>query len=154
MSAAEVARYAVRVGVRSYEMDVNGHVNHAVYHQYAEHARMEHFRVAGLSQPALGEHGLTIVLLSTTVHFRAELRAGDLVEIDSEMTFTARKPFTMRHRIVRVADGDATPVEDLAAEADCTLGVLDVATRRLVADPHARLTAAASDPGRLGPGPA
>ncbi|MFP5070083.1 acyl-CoA thioesterase [Pseudonocardia nantongensis] len=154
MSAAEAARFAVRIGVRSYEMDVNGHVNHAVYHQYAEHARMEHVREAGLSQAALGEHGLTIVLLSTTVHFRAELRAGELVEVDSELEFTGRKPFTMRHRIVRVTDGDGSPAEDLAAEAECTLGVLDVASRRLVADPHARLTAAASDPALLGPGPA
>ena len=76
MSVEQSPPFGVRIGVRSYEMDVNGHVNHAVYHQYGEHARMEHFRTAGLSQHALGAHGLTIVLLSTTVHFRAELRAG------------------------------------------------------------------------------
>ncbi|WP_224389671.1 thioesterase family protein [Pseudonocardia sp. ICBG1293] len=145
--------FVVRIGVRSYEMDVNGHVNHAVYHQYGEHARMEHFRAAGLSQHALGTHGLTIVLLSTTAHFRAELRAGDELEIDSLIAFTARKPFTMRHRIVRVAADGGDRTEDLAAEVECTLGALDTTTRRLVAGPHARLAAAASDPALLGPGP-
>jgi acyl-CoA thioester hydrolase len=154
MSAEQPARFRVRIGVRSYEQDVNGHVNHAVYHQYAEHARMEHFRAAGLSQSVLEKHGLTVVLLSTTVHFRAELRAGEQVEIDSEMEFTDRKPFTMRHRIVRVANGDGVPAEDLAAEAECTMGVLDVASRRLVADPYHRLVAVAPGPEVLGPGPA
>lgn len=153
MSAEQPARYVVRIGVRSYEVDVNGHVNHAVYHQYAEHARMEHVRAAGLSQPALDAHGITVVLLSTTVHFRAELRHGEQVEVDSEIAFTDRKPFTMRHRIVRVADGDGVPAQDLAAEAECTMGILDTTTRRLVADPYRRLAAAATTPELLGPGP-
>jgi acyl-CoA thioester hydrolase len=174
MNAAKPGRFTVRIGVRSYELDVNGHVNHAVYHQYAEHARMEHLRAAGLSQPVLDAHGITVVLLSTTVHFRAELRAGEQVEIDSEIGFTERKPFTMRHRLVREtgrargadsaggADrndgaGGAGSADgaggELAAEADCTLGVLDVVTRRLVPDPYGRLIAAASAPEVLGPGP-
>ncbi|GAA1390184.1 acyl-CoA thioesterase [Pseudonocardia kongjuensis] len=153
MSAEQAARFAVRIGVRSYEMDVNGHVNHAVYHQYAEHARMEHFRASGLSEHALAGHGLTVVLLSTTVHFRAELRAGETVDIDSEIAFTRRKPFTMSHRIRRVVDGAGTPVDQLAAEAECTMGVLDLGTRRLVADPYARLSAVATDPALLGPAP-
>lgn len=158
MSVEQPPPFGVRIGVRSYEMDVNGHVNHAVYHQYGEHARMEHLRAAGLSQHALGAHGLTIVLLSTTAHFRAELRAGDELRIDSVIAFTARKPFTMRHRMVRVAAADGGRTDDLAAEVlaaevECTLGVLDTTTRRLVADPHGRLVAASSDPALLGPGP-
>ncbi|MEV1296067.1 thioesterase family protein [Pseudonocardia sp. NPDC049635] len=153
MSADQPARFVVRIGVRSYEMDVNGHVNHAVYHQYAEHARMEHFRASGLSEHALAGHGLTVVLLSTTVHFRAELRAGETLEVDSEITFTRRKPFTMSHRIRRIADAAGNPVDDLAAEAQCTMGVLDLGTRRLVADPYTRLRAAATDGALLGPAP-
>ncbi|BBG00253.1 MULTISPECIES: acyl-CoA thioesterase [Pseudonocardia] len=153
MSAEQPARFVVRIGVRSYEMDVNGHVNHAVYHQYAEHARMEHFRASGLSEDVLAGRELTVVLLSTTVHFRAELRAGETLEVDSEIAFTRRKPFTMSHRIRRIADRAGTPVDDLAAEVECTMGVLDVGTRRLVADPHARLSAAATEPALLGPVP-
>lgn len=153
MSVEMLPPFGARIGVRSYEMDVNGHVNHSVYHQYGEHARMEHFRAAGLSQHALGAHGLTIVLLSTTAHFRAELRAGDELWIDSAIAFTTRKPFTMRHRIVRETAADGARTDDLAAEVECTLGVLDTTTRRLVTDPHGRLVAAASDPALLGPGP-
>ncbi|ANY07938.1 acyl-CoA thioesterase [Pseudonocardia sp. HH130630-07] len=153
MCAEQPGEFAVRIGVRSYEADVNGHVNHAVYHQYAEHARMEHLRAAGLSQPVLDDAGLTVVLLSTTVHFRAELRVGEQVEIDSAISFTDRKPFTMRHRIVRVADSSGAPAEVVAAEAECLMGVLDVATRRLVADPRRRLASVAADARLLGPAP-
>lgn len=153
MTSATPARFHVRIGVRSYEVDVNGHVNHAVYHQYAEHARMEHFRVAGLSQAVLGDHGVTVVLLATTVHFRAELRAGEQVEVDSEIVFGEGRSFTMSHRIVRDHDVDGTPTDDvLAADVACTLGLMDLGTRRLATGPRELLAAAARRPDVL-PGP-
>ena len=145
MTPEPPAQFQLRIGVRSYEVDVNGHVNHAVYHQYAEHARMEHFRAAGLSQARLGEHGATIVLLATTVNFRSELRAGEELTVDSELVFGDGRAFTMRHRIVRVLDTDGRPAGDvLAADVDCTLGVLDVAARKLLHGPRDRLAAAAT----------
>ncbi len=144
MSPEPPAQFQLRIGVRSYEVDVNGHVNHAVYHQYAEHARMEHFRAAGLSQAELAEHGATIVLLATTVNFRSELRAGEELTVDSEIAFGEGRAFTMRHRIVRVTDPAGQPAGDvLAADVDCTLGVLDVVNRRLLHGPRDRLAAAA-----------
>lgn len=153
MTSATPGRFRVRIGVRSYEVDVNGHVNHAVYHQYAEHARMEHFRVAGLSQAALGEHGVTVVLLATTVAFRAELRAGEEIEVDSDIAFGEGRSFTMSHRIVRDHDVDGSPVEaTLAADVECTLGLMDLSQRRLVTGPRELLAAAAKRPEIL-PGP-
>ena len=65
---------AIRVPlqVRSYELDALGHVNHAVYHQYGEVARVAGFRAAGCDWDGLIEKNLAPVLLSTTVHFRQE----------------------------------------------------------------------------------
>jgi acyl-CoA thioester hydrolase len=40
--------FHVRVAVRGYELDVNGHLNRAHYLHYAEHARWECLRAAGL----------------------------------------------------------------------------------------------------------
>ena len=40
-------RFSTRIEVRGYELDALGHVNHAVYHQYAEVARMKGFVAAG-----------------------------------------------------------------------------------------------------------
>jgi acyl-CoA thioester hydrolase len=40
--------FAVRIAVRGYELDSNGHLNRAVYLQYAEHARWEQLRASGI----------------------------------------------------------------------------------------------------------
>lgn len=130
--------FRVRIGVRSYELDVNGHVNHARYHQYGEVARSEHLRAAGCSLVALTEHGLGLVMLETRVRFRRELREGDQLDVDSRFVFGAGKTFGNAHTLRRV-DGV------LVAEIDCVLGVLDAGTRRLVPDPRARLAAVATD---------
>jgi acyl-CoA thioester hydrolase len=137
--------FAVRVGVRSYEIDVNGHVNHANYHRYAEHARTEHLTAAGCSMFRLVEHGMGIVLLETTCRFRRELRYGDEVEVDSRLSFGAGRTFGMAHTLRRVSDGEP------AAEITCTMGLLDAATRRLVPDPRSRLLDLATTPALLGP---
>ncbi len=137
--------FAVRVGVRSYEVDVNGHVNHANYHRYAEHARTEHLSAAGCSMFRLVEHGMGIVLLETTCRFLRELRYADEVEIDSRLSFGAGRTFGMQHTLRRVADGEP------AAEISCTMGLLDARARRLLADPRARLLELATNPGLLGP---
>lgn len=80
-------RFAVRITVRSYELDVNGHVNHANYHRYGEHSRTEHLGAAGATVSCLTEHGMGIVLLETHCRFLSELRYGDEVEVDSRITF-------------------------------------------------------------------
>lgn len=38
--------FTVRVTVRAYELDTQGHLNSAVYHQYGDHARWECLRAA------------------------------------------------------------------------------------------------------------
>src|ERR1700754_4595645 len=83
--------FSVRFTVRNYEIDSNGHVTHTVYHQYGEHARSEHLRVAGCTLGLRQEHGLGIVLLEPHVRFLRELLSGDLVDVDSRVTFGSGK---------------------------------------------------------------
>ncbi|WP_433279258.1 acyl-CoA thioesterase [Pseudonocardia xinjiangensis] len=138
-------RFSVRIAVRSYEIDVNGHVNHAVYHRYGEHARTEHLTAAGCSLGRLTEHGMGIVLLETHVRFLRELSHGDLVDVDSRLTFGAGRTFEMAHTLRRGPD-------TVAAEITCRMGLLDSVTRRLLPEPQKRLTELATAPERLGPG--
>lgn len=139
--------FAVRIGVRSYEIDVNGHVNHANYHRYAEHARSEHMNAAGCSIDRFTGRGIGIVLLETTCRFRSELRHGDEVEIDSRLSFGEGRTFRMDHTLRRVPDGVA------AAEITCTMGLLDARSRRLLPGPRLRLLEMATDPDLIvGPG--
>jgi len=125
--------FAVTVTVRGYETDANGHVNHAVYHQYAEHGRTELFRVAGIDVPAMGAAGVGPVILESTVRFLAELRVGDEVEVALDVRFGAGKTFRM--------DAELRRGETVAATITGTMGLLDHASRRLVADPRGRLLA-------------
>lgn len=144
MLIAMGARFSVRVAVRSYELDANAHVNHAVYHRYAEHARAEHFAAAGCSFARLARDGLGYVLLETHARFLRELRDGDEVEIDSRVEFGEGKTFAMDHTMTR-ADGV------VACEIGCRMGIIDAAARRLVADPAGTLRAIATDAALLGP---
>ena len=130
--------HSATVVVRGYETDANGHVNHAVYHQYGEHGRTEALRAAGIEVAPLAAAGLGPVILETTVRFLAELRQGDEATVLTRVRFGAGKSFRMDAEIRR---GDT-----VCATLTGVMGILDHATRRLVADPRARLREHSADP--------
>ncbi|GIF71940.1 acyl-CoA thioesterase [Asanoa siamensis] len=117
--------FQVRVTVRGYELDSLGHLNQAVYLQYAEHARWEILRAAGLEQATLLDSGVAPVVLETTIKYRRELRAGDEVDVSCEFRWGEGRTFGM-HQEIRRTDGT------LAAELD---GMLDLGARKLLPDP-------------------
>jgi acyl-CoA thioester hydrolase len=130
--------FRTRIAVRSYELDALGHLNHAVYHQYAEVARVEAFESAGCRWDSLVEANSAPVLLETHVHFRRELRKGDVVEVSCAAKFGAGKTFRLEQNITKL---DGT----LAAEITCTLGLMDLHARKLHADPATVLATAGMD---------
>ncbi|MEU1285143.1 thioesterase family protein [Kitasatospora sp. NPDC005856] len=135
--------FTTRITVRGYETDSQGHLNQAVYLQYAEHARWEYLRAAGIRQADLVAEGVGPVVLETTVKYLRELRAGDSVEVGCSFTWRDGKTFQLVQRLVR-EDGV------LAAEITGVGGILDLTERRLVADPREPLRALATDPDLLG----
>ncbi|GAA2995707.1 acyl-CoA thioesterase [Streptomyces lactacystinicus] len=135
--------FTTRITVRGYETDSQGHLNQAVYLQYAEHARWEYLRAAGIRQADLVAEGVGPVVLETTVKYLRELRAGDSVEVGCSFTWREGKTFQLVQRLVR-EDGV------LAAEITGVGGILDLTERRLVVDPREPLRALAADPGLLG----
>lgn len=130
------------VTVRGYELDTQGHLNQAVYLQYAEHARWELLRAAGLSQEKLLASGVGPVALEATVKFLRELRGGDQVRVSCRFVYGEGKTFRIEQRIVK---DDGT----VAAEITGVGGMLDLSTRRLIADPRAHLAALADNPDLL-----
>ncbi|WP_030058224.1 MULTISPECIES: acyl-CoA thioesterase [Streptomyces] len=135
--------FTTRITVRGYETDTQGHLNQAVYLQYAEHARWEYLQAAGIRQAELVAKGVGPVVLETTVKYLRELRAGDSVDVSCSFTWRDGKTFRVVQRLTR-EDGV------LAAEITGVGGILDLAERRLVADPREPLRALASDPAVLG----
>jgi acyl-CoA thioester hydrolase len=135
--------FSVRVAVRGYELDTQGHLNQAVYMQYCEHARWEALRAAGVPQDRLIASGVGPVALEFTIRFRSELRAGDEVDVTCAYEWGAGRAFGIRQEI-RKADGT------LAAEVTGVGGLLDLAARKLVHDPAGRFAALAERPEVLG----
>jgi acyl-CoA thioester hydrolase len=119
--------FRTRLKVRQYELDALGHVNQAVYHSYAEVSRLEAFEAAGNAK--VGEDNTAPVLLESHIVYRRELRGGDVVDVTCDTTFGEGKVFWMTSRILKL---DGT----LSAEVKCTLGVMDLERRKLVADPR------------------
>ncbi|GAA5198594.1 acyl-CoA thioesterase [Rugosimonospora acidiphila] len=131
--------FQVRIGVRGYELDTQGHLNQAVYLQYAEHARWECLRAAGISQQRLIAGGVGPVALEVTLRYLRELRGGDEVDVSCAFEWGEGKTFRIAQEFRRV---DGSPVASLSGVG----GLLDLGERRLVADPGERFRAMADHP--------
>ena len=137
------AAFQVRVTVRGYELDTQGHLNQAVYLQYGEHARWECLRAAGISQDRLIADGVGPVALEVTLRFLTELRGGDEVDVSCGFTWGAGKTFRIEQEYRRL---DGVPVASLTGVG----GLLDLRERRLIANPGERFRALAASPRLMG----
>ncbi|MFF0115023.1 acyl-CoA thioesterase [Streptomyces prasinus] len=135
--------FSVRVTVRGYETDVQGHLNQAVYLNYAEHARWELLHEAGLTQAVLAARGVGPVVLETTIRYRRELLAGEEVEVTCAFSWGTGKTFRVEQTITK-ADGT------VSAEITGVGGVLDLERRKLLPSPQAVFGELAEKPEFLG----
>ncbi|MEV8566060.1 thioesterase family protein [Streptomyces sp. NPDC051322] len=135
--------FSVRVEVRGYETDTQGHLNQSVYLQYAEHARWSLLRAGGINQSDLLEQGIGPVALETTIRYKRELVAGDEVDVSCAFVWGKGKTFRIEQTIRKV---DGT----VAAELTAVGGLLDLTLRKLISDPQERFRALAGDPDAFG----
>ncbi|MEW1550442.1 acyl-CoA thioesterase [Streptomyces tsukubensis] len=135
--------FSVRIRTRAYEVDRQGHLNQAVYMQYAEHARWQFLQAAGLTPDVLAEAGIGPVLLKATVRFQRELLAGDEVDVGCAISGG-------RGKLVELTQSFLTPGKIPVARVDGVIGLLDLATRRLLPDPRTTLRELAKQPAVLG----
>ena len=136
-------RFSVRIPVRAYEVDSNGHVSSWVYLQYAEHARWELLRAAGFDLQKLAARGFGPVFLETVFRYRNELYYGDTVDVSCAIEWGTGKTWRVPQQLVRT---DGT----LIAEVDSVGGLIDLSTRKLVARPEEHYRAVATAPEVLG----
>jgi acyl-CoA thioester hydrolase len=136
--------FRVRIAVRGYEIDAQGHLSGVVYLQYGEHARWECLRAAGISQRKLAAAGVGPVQLETTIRFHRELRAADEVDVSCVFVWgDSNKTFRVEQDLRRP---DGTLVAELANIG----GLLNLEQRRLVADPAGQFRSLATAPELLG----
>lgn len=137
------APFSVRLQVRVYEIDPQLHLNGAVYLQYADHARYECVRAAGVSVEALLGDGMGPVNLETVIRYHNELRAGDEVDVTCEWKWGTGKTYRVEN-VFRRMDGE------IAAEVGHVSGLIDLDERRLVPDPAGKWLDRATRPELLG----
>ncbi|WP_394820601.1 acyl-CoA thioesterase [Pendulispora albinea] len=135
--------FQVRISVRVYELDLNGHLGGAAYIHYADHVRWQLCRAAGVSFDELRASGVGPINLETTVRYHRELRADDEVDISCTFVFGEGKTFRVQQQFRR-SDGT------LAAEVISVGGLLDLKDRKLVPDPASHWRAVARSPELLG----
>lgn len=78
-----------KLRVRGYELDAFGHVNNAVYLQYAEEAKWDFFSGTGMLDVIRGK-GLFPVILENNIRYIHELKMHDEVRIETEWSTKGR----------------------------------------------------------------
>jgi acyl-CoA thioester hydrolase len=114
-----------RERVRFRDCDPMGHVNNAVYSTYLEQARIG---VLGGLDP--------FILARVEIDFRAELRAGEEVEVASRCSRIGTKSFDLEH-VIRADDRVVAEAKSVLVGYDYESGrsvpITDMTRRRLAA---------------------
>ncbi|MFA9445001.1 acyl-CoA thioesterase [Egicoccus sp. AB-alg6-2] len=69
------------IRVRFHELDPNGHVNHGVYANYFETARIELLDGLGFGPGVLAARGVHLVVVELRIHFRRPAHAGQTLTV-------------------------------------------------------------------------
>lgn len=106
--------FAVELAVRGYEVDSWGHVNHAVFLSWLEHARWEIARVGGMEELFGASRP---VVRRMEADWLQEVRFGDRVEVMVWPRRLGRTSFVLgcRIRIVAAADPARAGLDALRA---------------------------------------
>jgi YbgC/YbaW family acyl-CoA thioester hydrolase len=109
--AVEAPVAETEITVRSSELDSFGHVNHAVFLHYFEHARFEALEAAGFSWSLLEERGWGIYVVRIEVDYLAEARRGDRLTVRTHADSFRRTSMVLAQTMERAGpDGSPTRV--------------------------------------------
>lgn len=109
-----VAPHQTDVRVRFYELDPYNHVNHSVYIQYFETARIELLSEVGFGLDTLQKRGQQLVVVGLRTRFLRTAGLGDVLTVESGMLNAGRVRTTWAQRISLSADVVATQLVDFA----------------------------------------
>jgi YbgC/YbaW family acyl-CoA thioester hydrolase len=93
--------YECALEVRGYELDSFGHVNHAVYISYLEHARWELLRQEGIGLPEFNAWQRWPVIAKLEVSYLKPTFLADRLIVRSEMHTASRTSFVADQKIYR-----------------------------------------------------
>jgi acyl-CoA thioester hydrolase len=122
--------FSLPVGVRWADLDPNGHVRHSVYYDWGAMARVTYLEGKGVGLHWMAKNAIGPVLFREEAKFQRELRFGDQLVIDLQLSGASAdgRKWRMLHRILRGAEVAATIEVDGAW--------LDLRARKIVVPPE------------------
>lgn len=119
------------ISIRWADMDPNFHMRHSCYYDFGSQIRMEYLEKVGLGLKVMEEQHFGPVLFREECVFRREIRFGDEVTINVELTKLKRdfSRFSIQHKFVK-ADGK------LAALLTIDAAWMDTVARKLTSLPE------------------
>ncbi|HBV05102.1 MAG TPA: 4-hydroxybenzoyl-CoA thioesterase [Gemmatimonadetes bacterium] len=95
----EVPVSLTRLTVRTSELDSFGHVNHAVYLSYLEHARFQALKEAGFDWSVLDDRGWAIFVVRIEIDYVAEAKREDELLVRTWAESFRRTSMTLRQEV-------------------------------------------------------
>ncbi len=92
------------IEVRGYELDSFGHVNHAVYISYLEHARWKMLAEVSIGLKELQEWKRFPVIAEVNAKYRRPTFLGEKLEVKTEVVESGRVAFTLEQKIFRAEE--------------------------------------------------
>jgi acyl-CoA thioester hydrolase len=97
--------YTTYLRVRTYELDINGHVNNAVYLNWTEQLATEHVDSAGFGQTWMQPHNAAWVVRRHEITYRRPAVYGDELQLTTRAESIRGARGFRRTTITRTSDG-------------------------------------------------
>ena len=112
--------YETQLKARSYECDLYGHINNAVYLNYLEAARVEFLSEMGLTLQALKEAGFLLPIIKIEIEYKRPLYAEDEIIVTVNWLQRGKSSSLFEQRIIHRQSGQ------VAAKAKITWATINL----------------------------
>ncbi len=95
--------YVRPVEIRWSDLDPNFHLRHSVYYDYGAYSRISYLEEHGLTSAFMARHHFGPILFREECVFRKEIRLGDRITIDLQLSKARQDQsrWSIQHRIVK-----------------------------------------------------
>lgn len=100
-------KFSIELGVRDYELDVQGIVNNSVYQNYLEHARHEFLHHHGIDFVDFAQNNIMLVVKSIEMNFKNSLVSRDQFKIEISAEKEGNLKVVFHQDIIRLSDNKA-----------------------------------------------
>jgi acyl-CoA thioester hydrolase len=129
-------RHLLPIRVYYEDTDAGGIVYHAAYLRFAERARTEMMRLAGIGhEELLARHGVRLAVHRCTIEFHRPARLDDTLVVASRIEAASGATITIDQQVLRVGDGARA-----AADQDGFLNLAGLTLRLVTLDRQLRPT--------------